>query len=112
MAPVNTPEPTSALTSNIEIITPHEVQQELLQQPESSEATQTIAQVPVGPALQLPMPEITPTNMQTNIATVYDDDLFTEDEDDDQTVPTSLNNPGRTEALSPTLMWLIQFDLL
>ena len=39
--------------------------------------------------------------MQTNVTTIYDNELFTEDEDDDQTVPPSLNNPGRTETLSP-----------
>ena len=101
-APVNTSELTSALTSSIEIIALHEVQQEPPQQPESSEATQIVAQVPVGPALQLPSSAIPPVNLQTNVATFYDNDVFTEDEDDDQTVLTSLNNPCRTETLPPT----------
>ena len=48
------------------------------------------------------MSPIPPINPQTNIATVFDNDPFTEDEDDNQTVLPSLNNPGRTETLSPT----------
>ena len=98
----NTLEPTSEFTSSIEIITPQEVQQEPVSQPESREATQATAQVPVGLALQLPTLAIPPVNPQTNVTTVYNDELFTEDEDEDKTVPSSLNNPGRTQTLSPT----------
>ena len=100
-APANTPETTSESTSSFEVIAPLEVHQELPPQPESSEATQAIAQVPAGPALQLPTLPTPHQNPQTNVATVFDNDLFTENEDDDQTMPPSLNNPGRTESLSP-----------
>ena len=54
-APANMPELTSASTSSIEVILLQELQQELPQQPESGKATETIAQVPVGLALQLPL---------------------------------------------------------
>ena len=89
-------------TSSIEVIAPSEVLQEPPLQPASTEVTETIAQVPVGLALQLPSTNATTGNPRTNVATVYDDKLFTEDEDDDQTVPTPLNDPSRTETLSPT----------
>ena len=101
-APTNTPELTSLSTLSIEVISPQEVQQESSQQPESDEATLTITQVPFGPALHLPLLSSPSANPQTNVTTGYTDDLFTEDEDEDQTVPPSLNNPGRTETLSPT----------
>ena len=102
-APTNTLQSTSPSTLSIEVISPQEVQQqELPQQPESNEATLIIAQVPVDPALQLLSSSSPPVNPQTNVTTPYNDELFTEDEDEDQIVPPSLNNPGRKETLSPT----------
>ena len=88
--------------SSIEVIVPNEVQQEPPLHPESTEVTETIAKVPVGLALQLPSTTTPTGHPWTNVATVYDDELFTEDENDDKTVLTSLNNPGRNETLSPT----------
>ena len=101
--PAITPQSTSLYTLSIEIISPQEIQQqEPLQQPESNQGTLTVAQVPIGPALQVLSASSPPTNPQTNVATPYNDALFTKDEDEDQIVPPSLNNPGRKETFSPT----------
>ena len=61
-APANTPEPTSASTSSIEVILPQEIHQEPLSQPELQPTQDTTAQVPTGPALQLPTLPIPPVN--------------------------------------------------
>ena len=61
-APANTPELTSASTSSIEVILPQEIHQEPLSQPELQPTQDTTAQVPTGPALQLPTLLIPPVN--------------------------------------------------
>ena len=99
-APANTLELISASTSSIKVISPQEIQQEPLSQPESQTTQHTTAQVPTGPVL--PTLLNPPINPRTNVTTEYDNELFTEDEDDNQIVPPSLNNPGRTQTLSPT----------
>ena len=73
--PANIPEPTSESTSSIEIIAPIEVLAEPPQRPEFSDTMQQAAQVPEGPSLQLPTSANPPANPQTNVATIYDQDL-------------------------------------